>query len=64
MAQTYQTIAQYEARFKEMHEAGFGCSDAVADQLLAERKKLHAELHAVFPEYFAQKDGRIRYAVR
>ena len=64
MQKTYETIEQYEARFTQITEAGWGCTDAQADVLLAERKMLHAELHAFFPEYFKQSEGRIRYAVR
>lgn len=64
MKKTYETIEQYEARFAQITEAGWGCTDEEADKLLAERKKLHAELHAFFPEYFEQSAGRIRHAVR
>ena len=64
MTKTYETIAQYEARFAQISEAGWDCTDAQADVLLAERKKLHAELHEFFPEYFKQSEGCIRYAVR
>lgn len=64
MTKTYETIDQYEARFAQITEAGWSCTDAEADSLLAERKKLHAELHALFPEYFKQSTGRIRHAVR
>lgn len=64
MQQTYSTLKEYERRMNEITEAGWDCSDAEADVLLMERKKLHAEMHEFFPEYFKVLPGRVRHKVR
>lgn len=47
-----QKVQHYEALLQAITDKGWECTDEEADILLAERKKVHAEMHKEIPEYF------------